>query len=104
LVCSEGALTMEEIDEDEGWEKFDAVVAESVARLRAAKGDDAKIVEAIRYFVDEGTSDIHSPSVLWDYFSVSSPSMPAQAGYDETQESRATEIFEAVMNERFGEP
>lgn len=90
-------------EETDDWDKFDAVVAESVERLRDAIGDDAKIAEAVGYYISQGSSDIRSPSVLWDYFSISSPSMPEQAGYDEAQESRAIGIFEAIMKERFGE-
>ena len=63
------------------WAKFRRLMDDTVARLKAADGDREKIEAAIRRFLDQGTIHGMSPAVLWDYFAVSSPGIPEQAGY-----------------------
>ena len=48
-------------------------------RIRAAAGTRAVIMSAIEAFLDFGNAGEYSPAELWDYFSISSPTVPELA-------------------------
>ncbi len=75
---------------------------ETVARLRAAAGAREALAAAIRQFLDEGMAIVYSPSALWDYFAISHPDLPTQAGYDQAGRDRIIRIFGTVSWEKFG--
>ena len=80
-------------DETMEWDDFHLLVDETVSLLRVTRGDALKTEQAIRQFLERGVSDLQSPYVLWDYFAISSPSMPRRAGYNEHEEAQAIELF-----------
>ena len=43
-----------------------------------------------------------SPYVLWDYFAISSPGIPKQAGYCGYDVERMNALFERLMGEKYG--
>ena len=84
------------------WAKFRRLVDDTVARLRAANGDREKVEAAIRRFLDQGDRCGMSPAVLWDYFAVSSPSIPEKAGYCGYECEKMVEVFGRVSTAKFG--
>ena len=71
-------------------------------RIRAADGDRAGIVAAIEAFLDFGDAGDYSPSALWDYFSMSAPTVPEMAGCDAAAEDRVVRIFSTCTHARYG--
>jgi hypothetical protein len=43
-----------------------------------------------------------SPYDLWDFFAISSPSIPEQAGYGGYECDKMVAVFERMSKERFG--
>jgi hypothetical protein len=84
------------------WAKFRELVADTVARLKAADGDAEGIDAAIRRYIQRGDNVGMSPLVLWDYFAISSPGIPEQAGCCGAESERMVALFGKLMNERFG--
>lgn len=82
------------------WDDFHLLVDETVSLLQAARGDAFKTEQAIRQYLERGSSDLQSPYVLWDYFAISSPSMPRRAGYDDYEEYQAIELFARLLKAR----
>ena len=76
---------------------------QTAANLRAAAGQREALVVAIRRFLDEGMGIIASPSALWDFFAISHPDLPTQAGYHGTERDRILRIFGTVSWQKFGE-
>jgi hypothetical protein len=81
---------------------IDALCQQTVARLRAAAGERELIAAAIRQFLEEGMEIVYSPSALWDYFAISHPDLPTQAGYNQVERDRIVRIFGTVSWEKFG--
>ena len=82
--------------------RINALRQETVARLRAAAGEREPIAAAVRRFIDEGMEIVFSPSALWDYFAISHPDLPTQAGYDKADRDRIVRIYGTVSWEKFG--
>jgi hypothetical protein len=72
-------------------------------RIRAAGGDRAGIVAAIEALLDFGDAGEYSPSALWDYFSISAPTVPELAGCDTAAEDRVVRIFSTCTHARYGD-
>jgi hypothetical protein len=83
------------------WGRFHRLVANMVTRLRNAQGDREKVESAIRRFLNQGTKHGMSPMVLWDYFAISSPSIPERAGYCGYEAEQMVTIFDRLSKERF---
>src|SRR5262245_51766257 len=66
-------------------EAMEAMRRETAERLQAAHGERPAIIAAIERFLDFGDAGEYSPAELWDYFCISSPTIPALAGYDATE-------------------
>jgi hypothetical protein len=79
-----------------------AMRRETAERLRAARGERSAIIAAIEEFLDFGDAGEYSPAVLWDYFCISSPTIPALAGYDAVGEDRIIRIFSTCTHARYG--
>ena len=84
------------------WAKFRRLVDDTITRLEAADGDREKVELAIRRYIERGNEYILSPMVLWDYFAISSPSMPERAGYSGLECEQMVEVFARLSKERFG--
>jgi hypothetical protein len=84
------------------WARFRRLVVDTVARLKAADGDREKIEAAIRRYIERGDSYGMSPTILWDYFAISSPGIPQRAGYCGVECEQMTTVFERLSTERFG--
>ncbi len=79
-----------------------AMCRDTADQLRAADGDRAAIVVAIEAFLDFGDAGEYSPSELWDYFSISAPTVPELAGCDAAAEDRVVRIFSTCTHARYG--
>jgi hypothetical protein len=71
--------------------------------LQQAKGNPTKIRAAIRQYINQGNKLIHSPMILWDYFAISSPGIPEQAGFSTEETEEAIAIFGDLSDAKFGE-
>ncbi len=71
--------------------------------IRAAGGGRDGIVSAIETYLDFGDAGEYSPSELWDYFSISSPTVPELAGCDAAAEDRVVRIFSTRTHARYGD-
>jgi hypothetical protein len=90
---------------DDGEQDPEAMAAmrrETAERLRAAHGERSAIIAAIERFLDFGDAGEYSPAELWDYFCISSPTVPMLAGYDAMEEDRITRIFSTCTHARYG--
>jgi hypothetical protein len=81
---------------------MEAMRRETAERLRAAEGGRPAIIAAIERFLDFGDAGEYSPAELWDYFCISSPTIPAMAGYDAVAEDRIIRIFSTCTHARYG--
>jgi hypothetical protein len=77
------------------------LIEDTVARLREADSDQEAIESALRNYIDTGDRLNLSPYVLWDYFAISSPGLPEQAGYCGYDVERMNSLFERLMGEKF---
>lgn len=77
------------------------LVEGTIARLRAAAGDQEAIESALRNYIDRGDRLRMSPLELWDHFAISSPGIPKQAGYCGYDVERMNALFERLMAEKF---
>jgi hypothetical protein len=84
------------------WAKFDKLVEDTVARLKAADGDREGIEAAIRRYIERGDKFGASPYDLWDFFAISSPGIPERAGYCGAEGERMVAVFDRLSTERFG--
>ncbi len=84
------------------WDAFDELVKLTAAKLREGRGNRAKIRAAIRSYINRGYRLIHSPMILWDYFAISDPGIPRQAGYTEEEIKDAVALFEDLSEAKFG--
>jgi hypothetical protein len=88
----------------EDGDEIERLLSETVAALAAARtaGDEAQIVEAIRRYVTAGDA-VRMPSLeLWDYFAISHPGLPEQAGLAPDEVERADKLLEAITDQFFG--
>jgi len=85
------------------WAKFDRLVADTIAQLRAADRDRDKFEAAIQRYLDRGYKYVLSPMILWDYFAISSPGIPEQAGYCGYECEQMVAIFERLSKDKFGD-
>ena len=84
------------------WSKFRRLVDDTVTRLRNAEGDLEKVESAIRRYLNQGYKYVMSPYILWDYFAISSPGIPARAGYCDYEAEQMEAIFDRLSKEKFG--
>lgn len=77
------------------------LIDDTISRLRAAAGDQEGIESALRRYIDQGDRMKMSPMELWDYFAISSPSIPEKAGYCGYDVERMNALFERLMVEKF---
>ena len=85
------------------WAKFLKLVADTVARLKAADGDRERIEAAVRRYIERGNKLGASPLDLWDFFAISSPGIPEKAGYCGVECEQIVAVFDWLSKERFGE-
>jgi hypothetical protein len=85
------------------WAKFDRLVDDTVARLKAADGDREAIEAAIRRYIERGDKFGMSPMVLWDYFAISSPGIPERAGYCGYECEQMVATFQRLSEAFFAE-
>jgi hypothetical protein len=85
------------------WAKFQRLVDDTIARLRAADGDRERIESSIRRYIDRGHTLGMSPMILWDYFAISSPGIPERAGYCGYECEQMVAVFDRLTKERFGD-
>jgi hypothetical protein len=83
------------------WDSFHRLVGNTVTRLGAAEGDRDKIEIIIRRYLNQGYKYVMSPMVLWDYFAISSPSIPERAGYSGYEAQQMIAIFDRLSKEKF---
>jgi hypothetical protein len=88
--------------EEMEWSKFHRLVDDTVTRLRNAEGDREKVESAIRRYLNQGYKYVMSPYILWDYFAISSPGIPARAGYCGYEAEQMEAIFDRLSKEKFG--
>jgi len=94
-LCSSEAVVGDDATE------IDRLLQETVARLASAKGDEGRVAQAIRQYLSEGSSLHMSPTELWDYFAISTPGLPEEAGFDAAETERAVEVFSMLADEAF---
>jgi hypothetical protein len=85
------------------WAKFLRLRDDTVAELRAADGDRERIESAIRRYIDQGEELGASPYDLWDFFAISAPGIPDQAGYCGYECEQMVAVFDQLTRERYGE-
>ena len=88
---------MSDIDDEQ--KELDEFLDNTISALRAAAGDMGRIEEAIRDYCQRGRELEMSPMELWDYFTISYPGLPQQAGYDQEQIDQIDQRFERITNE-----
>ena len=81
------------------WDKFRVLVGQTINDIHAAGGDRDRIDVAIRRYLTRGSKLGMSPMVLWDYFAVSSPTIPEHAGYCGYDAEKVIARFEAISAE-----
>jgi hypothetical protein len=81
---------------------MEAIRRETAERLCVACGDRSATIAAIERFLDFGDAGEYSPAELWDYFCISSPTVPSLAGYDAMEEDRIIRIFSTCTHARYG--
>jgi hypothetical protein len=84
------------------WDAFRELVKLTITRLRQDKGNPKQVRAAIRHYVTAGYRLIKSPVILTDYFTVSVPGIPQQAGYTDDEVEGAVAVFEDLMETKFG--
>jgi hypothetical protein len=77
------------------------LVDEIIARLQAADGDREAIEDAVSRYIERGERLGASPLDLWDFFAVSSPTIPERAGYDGRDSEQIIAVFERLSRERY---
>ena len=87
---------------DDEEQDIDPFLGRTVRRLRDTKGNDSELHSTIELYLTEGSALEVSPSELWDYFDVSSPGLPEEAGFSPDEQKRAVEMFSRQSSERFG--
>ena len=82
--------------------QLDRLLDGTVAQLRKARSSEAEQRQAIRDYLAKGDELDLSPTELWDYFDISSPSLPEQADYSDQECERAHVLFEQEAESKFG--
>lgn len=83
-------------------EAMAAMRRQTAQQLRGANGDRSAIIATIESFLNFGDAGEYSPAELWDYFCISSPTIPALAGCDARAEDRIIRIFSTCTHARYG--
>jgi hypothetical protein len=84
------------------WPKFRRLVEDTVSRLKAADGDRDRIETAVRRYIERGDKYGMSPTLLWDYFAINSPTIPERAGYCGYEGEKIIAVFDQMTKARFG--
>ena len=82
--------------------ELDGLLRRAVDRLIRARGNTPEIRAAIALYLAEGDSQERSPLELRDYFDISWPGLVGKAGYTETEQDEASQLFDEVSEERYG--
>jgi hypothetical protein len=83
------------------WDKFHRLIGDTITRLQNAEGDREKIESAIRRYLNQGYKHVMSPMILWDYFAISSPSIPERAGYCGYEAEQMVAVFDRLSKEKW---
>lgn len=67
-------------------------------RLRGAVGDPEATADAIRRFIEECWVIEPSPMAIWDYFAISSPTVPRMAQLGPAAEQEVEARFATLMD------
>lgn len=87
------------MDEDDGGHgRMQELRRETAELVRAAAGDEAAVADAVRLFIEESWELVQSPSAMWDYFAISSPTVPRMAGLAPEAADGVVKVFETLMN------
>ena len=87
----------------EGLDRSEAdLLRRAVDRLMRARGSTSEIRAAIDLYLAEGDSQHRSPLELRDYFDISYPGLAQKAGYTESEQEEASQLFDEVSKERYG--
>ena len=81
--------------------RMTSFLSRTVKALKAARNDPGKLATAITKYLEEGDAIGCSPSELWDYFGISTPSLPAKARFTKQEEERAIKLFAQLTKERY---
>jgi hypothetical protein len=76
-------------------------LSRTVNALKAARKDPGKLEAAITKYLEEGDAIGCSPSELWDYFGISTPSLPAKAHFTKREDDHAAKLFEQLSTARY---
>ncbi len=83
-------------------QQIDNLLIDSVADLKAAAGNERALLGAIKRYCKRGEAIQLSPMELWDYFAISSPSLPEQAGYSGNMLENMEQMFSNVTKDLWG--
>jgi len=95
LAACEGRAKQEQAVEPEDTEIED-LLRRAVDRLMRARGSTSEIRAAIDLYLAEGDSQHRSPLELRDYFDISCPGLAQKAGYTESEQEEASQLFDEV--------
>ncbi len=82
--------------------EIEGLLRRAVDRLMRARGSISEIRAAIHLYLAEGDSQNRSPLELRDYFDISYPGLAQKAGYTESEQEEASQLFDEVSEERYG--
>jgi hypothetical protein len=74
----------------------------TIVRFSAARSDWKAVETAIKRYLEEGDALEMPPYELHDYFHISSLGLLQQAGFANTEVEDGSEVFNAVVSERYG--
>jgi hypothetical protein len=82
--------------------EHDPWLAASTATLRAARGDETRIAEAVRDVCSRGRRELFlAPIVVWDYLAVSWPGLFGDAGYSSEELEQLMPVVEKAWLEAY---
>jgi hypothetical protein len=84
------------------WGAFEELVKLTIIRLQQGRGNATKVRAAIRHYISRGDAFGMSPMILTDYFAISRPGIPRQAGFTDDEVEGAVAVFEDLMDAKFG--
>lgn len=77
----------------------------SRAALTAARGDPARIEAAIASLAGAAARDLSfSPTIVWDYLTVSTPGLLGEAGFDDAEVDALMPTIDRAIAAGFAEP
>lgn len=89
----------DEEDDHEPW------LDQSRALLAAAKGDDRRVSKAVFDLSLTAFRDLHlSPSIVWDYLTISTPGLFGEAGYTDDEVDALMPVIEKAITDASNAP